>query len=162
MPCNKKKRRRLYFLVRKQKYRCYYCSRKIRINDSGDSASYPWTATVDHFIPRSQGGTNLLTNCVAACTACNNKKKDMYPVDFFQRHPHHDIHGQREKRITDGIGGVGKTPAAILQAQVLETGTESAAARRAKAIGRMIQTKTETQQVNAIGQMLDQIEGDDL
>src|SRR3954453_7035926 len=35
--------------------------------------------TIDHVIPRSQGGTSSWTNCVAACDACNARKADRTP-----------------------------------------------------------------------------------
>ena len=35
--------------------------------------------TIDHVIPRSQGGTSSWTNCVAACIACNARKADRTP-----------------------------------------------------------------------------------
>ena len=31
-------------------------------------------STVDHVVPAAQGGTNELSNLVAACAACNRKK----------------------------------------------------------------------------------------
>lgn len=41
---------------------CHYC---------GNAAN-----SVDHIIPRSQGGESTLDNCVAACTPCNSSKRD--------------------------------------------------------------------------------------
>jgi len=35
--------------------------------------------TVDHVVPRSQGGVSSWTNCVAACVACNARKADRTP-----------------------------------------------------------------------------------
>jgi 5-methylcytosine-specific restriction endonuclease McrA len=35
--------------------------------------------TIDHVVPRSQGGTSSWTNCVAACDACNARKADRTP-----------------------------------------------------------------------------------
>jgi len=44
---------------------CYYCGRPfIRKRP----------ATIDHFIPRSRGGTNELRNLRLACIECNNRK----------------------------------------------------------------------------------------
>lgn len=36
-------------------------------------------STIDHILPRSQGGRNLWTNTVAACGACNQRKGDRTP-----------------------------------------------------------------------------------
>jgi 5-methylcytosine-specific restriction endonuclease McrA len=35
--------------------------------------------TVDHVVPRSQGGVSTWTNCVAACPECNARKADRTP-----------------------------------------------------------------------------------
>ncbi len=35
--------------------------------------------TIDHVLPRSQGGASTWTNCVAACTPCNAWKADRTP-----------------------------------------------------------------------------------
>jgi 5-methylcytosine-specific restriction endonuclease McrA len=35
--------------------------------------------TIDHVIPRSQGGQSSWTNCVAACVSCNARKADRTP-----------------------------------------------------------------------------------
>jgi 5-methylcytosine-specific restriction endonuclease McrA len=35
--------------------------------------------TIDHVVPRSQGGASSWTNCVAACESCNARKADRTP-----------------------------------------------------------------------------------
>lgn len=35
--------------------------------------------TIDHVIPRAQGGASSWTNCVAACMRCNTRKADRTP-----------------------------------------------------------------------------------
>lgn len=35
--------------------------------------------TIDHVLPRSQGGTSTWDNCVLACVACNKRKADRLP-----------------------------------------------------------------------------------
>src|SRR5581483_6180190 len=35
--------------------------------------------TIDHVLPRSQGGTSTWENCVLACVACNKRKADRTP-----------------------------------------------------------------------------------
>jgi len=37
-------------------------------------------ATIDHVIPKSQGGKNSWTNTVCSCFSCNNKKEDRTPT----------------------------------------------------------------------------------
>ena len=47
---------------------CHYC---------GGSANQ-----VDHIIPRKQGGSNELSNLVAACSSCNASKNDRTPKEW--------------------------------------------------------------------------------
>lgn len=75
--------RMLYFVKRKPKgvaltkrnvllrddYKCGYCGR------NGDRD----TMTVDHVLPRAAGGKSTWENLVAACTACNGRKRDRTP-----------------------------------------------------------------------------------
>ena len=49
-------------LMRRDNYRCAYCSRRAE--------------TIDHVIPRSRGGQHVWENCVASCTICNHRKAD--------------------------------------------------------------------------------------
>ena len=35
--------------------------------------------TIDHVVPRSQGGTSTWENCVLACIGCNKRKADRTP-----------------------------------------------------------------------------------
>lgn len=52
-------------VLRRDNYMCAFCSKK--------------AATIDHVLPRSQGGKNTWKNTVAACSPCNNKKADRTP-----------------------------------------------------------------------------------
>lgn len=45
---------------------CAYCGRRLRIEE----------ATVDHKIPKSNGGSNYYENLVIACSDCNMSKAD--------------------------------------------------------------------------------------
>ena len=49
---------------------CLFCGTKIK--DVSD-------CTVDHVVPRAQGGKSTWTNCVTACKLCNHKKADRTP-----------------------------------------------------------------------------------
>ena len=49
-------------LMRRDNYRCAYCSRHAE--------------TIDHVLPRSRGGQHTWENCVASCTMCNHRKAD--------------------------------------------------------------------------------------
>ena len=59
-------RRNIY---KRDRYTCQYCS------------AQPGTEelTLDHVIPRSQGGISTWENCVLACVGCNKRKADRTP-----------------------------------------------------------------------------------
>jgi hypothetical protein len=50
---------------------CAYCGRPVPLA----------TATMDHIIPRSQGGETSWENLVLACRACNTRKADRTPKE---------------------------------------------------------------------------------
>lgn len=55
-------------VFQKDHFRCVYC-------DFDGSSFDGWTfLVVDHFVPRSRGGTDTLINLVTACVICNNMK----------------------------------------------------------------------------------------
>ena len=54
---------------------CFYCG-------VGFAPAGPDHRTVDHRVPRSQGGTDSLRNLVFACYACNQRKRDRTEDDF--------------------------------------------------------------------------------
>ena len=56
-------------VLRRDNYTCSYCLAKHK-NGS---------LTIDHIVPKSLGGENSFTNCVAACVACNRKKGNRTP-----------------------------------------------------------------------------------
>lgn len=56
-------------LVKRDKSTCLYCCRKLTASQ----------VTIDHVLPRAQGGVTSFTNCVVSCQTCNNKKADRTP-----------------------------------------------------------------------------------
>jgi hypothetical protein len=52
-------------VLRRDNYSCAFCSAKAN--------------TIDHVMPRAQGGKNSWKNTVAACSPCNNKKANRTP-----------------------------------------------------------------------------------
>lgn len=51
---------------------CHYCGHR-----------FPAKAlTMDHVIPISRGGRSVKSNVVPACKACNNKKKQLLPMEW--------------------------------------------------------------------------------
>ncbi len=71
---------------------CCYCNARLwLIRDAyaqklfGSRTSF--LATIDHFIPRSKGGTKQGRNAVLACNRCNFLKADLMPDVFMSRLP---------------------------------------------------------------------------
>ena len=65
---NIKKVRRLaikYLAERDYGYHCCFCERKLNYK----------TATLDHIVPKSHGGTRSIFNLTLACAECNNKRQ---------------------------------------------------------------------------------------
>ncbi len=54
-------------VLRRDGYTCAFCTKK--------------ASTIDHVLPRSKGGLNTWKNTVAACSPCNNKKRDRTPEE---------------------------------------------------------------------------------
>lgn len=53
---------------------CHYCGRK----------TPPADLTMDHIIPMSRGGKTVKGNVVPACKECNNRKKQLLPMEWEQ------------------------------------------------------------------------------
>jgi 5-methylcytosine-specific restriction endonuclease McrA len=56
-------------IFKRDRYVCQYCG-----NQPGSDE-----LTIDHIVPRAQGGMSSWTNCVLACIACNKRKADRTP-----------------------------------------------------------------------------------
>lgn len=57
-------------VFKRDRYTCQYCNQQ----PGGDEL------TIDHVVPRAQGGESSWTNCVLACLACNSRKADRTPT----------------------------------------------------------------------------------
>jgi 5-methylcytosine-specific restriction endonuclease McrA len=56
-------------LFKRDHWTCQYCG----VQPGGDEL------TIDHVVPRSQGGSSTWENCVLACVTCNKRKADRTP-----------------------------------------------------------------------------------
>ncbi|MBX3419115.1 MAG: HNH endonuclease [Pirellulaceae bacterium] len=56
-------------LFKRDRHACQYCGKRPEADE----------LTIDHVIPRSQGGLSSWANCVLACVACNHRKADRTP-----------------------------------------------------------------------------------
>ena len=52
--------------------KCFYCKKNLK----------PSEITLDHIVPRSEGGSFHSTNLVVCCNNCNNKRGNIYFFDF--------------------------------------------------------------------------------
>jgi len=58
-------------IIARDRYRCQYCGKKFTASE----------LTLDHVIPRAQGGTTCWENIVACCSSCNDRKRDRTPSE---------------------------------------------------------------------------------
>jgi 5-methylcytosine-specific restriction endonuclease McrA len=56
-------------IFKRDHYTCQYCGEQPGSED----------LTIDHVVPRAQGGESRWDNCVLACVACNKRKADRTP-----------------------------------------------------------------------------------
>jgi len=56
-------------VFKRDRFTCQYCGRQ----PGGEEL------TIDHVVPRAQGGTSSWENCVLACVECNTRKADRTP-----------------------------------------------------------------------------------
>ena len=56
-------------LIKRDNSVCQYCKLKLTTSQ----------VTIDHVLPRAQGGITTFINCVVSCQICNNKKADRTP-----------------------------------------------------------------------------------
>lgn len=83
-------------VFKRDNYTCQYCGKQPGVAD----------LTIDHVVPRAQGGQSSWTNCVLACFRCNSKKADRTPVQAGikllhepQRPRWKPVYADREERI---------------------------------------------------------------
>jgi hypothetical protein len=69
----RRRRAHLQRLLRRQKWRCYWCQIKVM---PYVAHGHPCKATFDHLVTKSAGGGNALSNKVVACYACNQRRRD--------------------------------------------------------------------------------------
>ena len=66
-------------LCRKQHWECIYCRTLMSKNYCPTNGR---SATVEHMVPVSKGGTRKMDNLAAACLRCNNSKGEMTVEEF--------------------------------------------------------------------------------
>lgn len=79
---SKRKRPMMTKLALRDGDRCYWCGIGLVLTTSQSSDS----VTLDHVVPRRQGGASVEGNLVLACYRCNHLRGDM-PADEWERSP---------------------------------------------------------------------------
>jgi hypothetical protein len=70
-------------------YRCGYCG--VHEHEVGSELE------IDHFHPRSKGGSDDFDNRIYCCPACNKFKQDYWPTEAPATHEHRLLHPLRER-----------------------------------------------------------------
>jgi len=60
---------------------CFYCRTKLDAQDRRTTRMH-----IDHYVPWSKGGSNLLPNLVPACMMCNMRKTNMLATRFTKKY----------------------------------------------------------------------------
>ena len=79
-------------------YRCGYCG--IPEHSAGSELE------IDHFQPKSCGGTDDLENLVYCCPACNRFKQDYWPGENNQRRLLHPLKDKLEEHLIEDEDGL--------------------------------------------------------
>ena len=80
----KRGKRRRNFLIKRQENKCYWCDCDMTpAKQKGDGNPKLTSATIDHLLPLEFGGRNFITNTVAACWSCNNRRNTEYRKDGY-------------------------------------------------------------------------------
>lgn len=64
-------------ISKKQKYKCKYCKRRTTFK-----TGHHRQATLDHIVPRSDGGTDDESNLLMVCKNCNENKSSLSRIEF--------------------------------------------------------------------------------
>lgn len=79
--------RRLKRLHDEQDGKCHWCDSEMNLWWEVSSAEYRrehlHTATIEHYVPRTNGGTSAITNLVVACHICNALRGSI-PAEKFE------------------------------------------------------------------------------
>ena len=74
------KRRLVPKLVERDGFKCHYCG--IPLEPGEWKAFNPRAASLDHIVPKAEGGTDVEENLVLACSRCNNHKRTQSYEEF--------------------------------------------------------------------------------
>ena len=60
------------YIYRRDKKKCFYCEEKLKYRQ----------ITLDHYLPKSRGGTEVIYNLVLCCEDCNRLKGNKTPSNY--------------------------------------------------------------------------------
>lgn len=79
------KKDRVAYLIARDGDRCFWCHFDFAVRHLDGVLPNDRRRTLDHVIPRSQGGTSRKGNLVLACWRCNHRKADDMPEVWVAR-----------------------------------------------------------------------------
>lgn len=91
--------RREEFLSQFDELFCSYCARGPllkEVSDPTDKSMLEWLATVDHVVPRDEGGTDDDDNLCVACLPCNQSKRNLSYDEWVKRMKKDDVRNCRD------------------------------------------------------------------
>lgn len=65
-----------HYLYQREGGKCFFCSKSLKYDK----------VTIDHYLPKSMGGTDEVFNLVISCKTCNRVKKNIIPEDVQKKH----------------------------------------------------------------------------
>lgn len=66
-----------------QEGKCYFCDCETHLRKNGGPIEQRM-ATIEHMIPKSRGGSNLMINLKMSCYDCNNSRGDMEALTWYE------------------------------------------------------------------------------
>jgi len=76
-------------IFKRDNFTCQYCGKKVCKE----------TGTIDHIVPKAQGGVTTWTNCILACMGCNSQKADRKPEQAVRTDKHKNWNGPSPMRL---------------------------------------------------------------
>jgi CRISPR/Cas system Type II protein with McrA/HNH and RuvC-like nuclease domain len=78
-----------HYLYHRDYGKCFFCGKELIYGKM----------SIDHYLPRSKGGTDDVFNLVTSCKNCNGTKRNTVPEDIEKRHLEWFIQGVLARKI---------------------------------------------------------------
>ena len=76
--------KRIVRLHAEQDGKCYFCKCDTHVRTRNQKKIKRNTATIEHLIPKSKGGTNVKSNLKMSCHQCNSLRGNMCAVEWLR------------------------------------------------------------------------------